>query len=409
MELAVKSFEVFQRRRSLLADLPEQYNQLKELSSASKNDWHKYWKSNPINAWIGGNSSDAKAFFVVIDGEFCFQSKIDEQFYNSFVVLVQEVVSYRFLQYESRLANKGRTEMPIAYLEDQQQISYFSDLKIACGHFKFSQHESENIEHQSLPLSYGKLNPARHFIARASGSSMDGGRNPIKHGDYLLFELITPENAGSNDGKTIAIERQDITGDDQYLLRTVKKLGNNQYQLNAKNSDYEPIMATAEMNTFARLRQVIDVADILLHKEFYKYEVADLFGLEYKEGLWKMPGHVCPKESDDQFLFVTLSKQNAGIDYRYHDYFVDNSHFHWQSQNRTTPNHDKGIGIIESNSLSGSIYLFVRKFPKIKGKGAPFMFCGKLSYEKHSGSGPIDVNFELESPLPPSLYEYYGT
>ena len=408
MELAVKSFEVLQRRRGLLADLPEQYRQLKELPSTSESDWHRYWNGNPVNAWVGGNTSGDKAFFAVIDGEFCFQSEVDEQLYNIFVVLVQEIVSYRFLQYEARLANKGQTELPTTYDEDQQQLSYFPDLKIACGHFKSSQHESENIEHQSLPLSYGKLDPARHFIARASGSSMDGGRNPIKHGDYLLLELITPDNAGSNDGKTIAIERQDVTGDDQYLMRTVKKISDNQYQLIAQNTEYEPMMATDEMNTFARLRQVIDVADILLHKEFYKHQVAELFGLEYKEGLWKMSGHVCPKESDDHFLFVTLSKQNADADYRYHDYFVDNSHFHWQSQNRTTPSHEKGLGIIESNYRPGSIYLFVRKFPKIKGKGAPFMFCGRLRYEKHSGSGPIDVDFELENPLSSSLYEYYG-
>ena len=87
---------------------------------------------------------------------------------------------------------------------------------------------------------------------------------------------------------------------------------------------------------------------------------------------------------------------------------MDNSRFHWQSQNRTTPNNEKGVSIIESNYRPGSIYLFVRKFPKIKGKGAPFMFCGRLRYEKHSGSGPIDVDFELESPLSSSLYEYYG-
>ena len=36
------------------------------------------------------------------------------------------------------------------------------------------------------------------------------------------------------------------------------------------------------------------------------------------------------------------------------------------------------------------------------------MFCGRLRYEKHSGSGPIDVDFELESPLSSSLYAYYG-
>lgn len=161
--------------------------------------------------------------------------------------------------------------------------------------------------------------------------------------------------------------------------------------------------------TFARFMQVVDISDILLHREFYKYEVAGLFGLEYLEGIWKMPGHVCPKTSDDQFLFVTLNKQGAEADYRYHDYFVDDSNFHWQSQNRTTPENEKGLGVIESSDRPGSIFLFVRKFNKIKGKGAPFTFCGRLRYSEHTGSSPMDVDFEMESPLTAGLYEFFGS
>jgi len=132
--------------------------------------------------------------------------------------------------------------------------------------------------------------------------------------------------------------------------------------------------------------------------------VPDLFGLEYLEGLWKMSGHVTPKNTNDQFLFVTLNKRNADKDYLYHDYFKDESHFHWQSQNKTTPDSVKGKGIIDS---PGTIYLFVRKFGKIRGKAAPFLFCGCLKYLNHSGSGPIDVDFELISPLPDHVFEQY--
>jgi sulfatase maturation enzyme AslB (radical SAM superfamily) len=51
--------------------------------------------------------------------------------------------------------------------------------------------------------------------------TMNGGMHPIKHGDLLLLERITPEHAGSISGKTVAIERQGETGDEQYLLRNV--------------------------------------------------------------------------------------------------------------------------------------------------------------------------------------------
>ncbi len=43
----------------------------------------------------------------------------------------------------------------------------------------------EVAEYKTLPESYGNLNPARHFIARARGNSMNGGKTPIKDGAYL--------------------------------------------------------------------------------------------------------------------------------------------------------------------------------------------------------------------------------
>jgi SOS-response transcriptional repressor LexA len=288
-----------------------------------------------------------------------------------------------------------------------QEVPYFSDLRIACGHFRTSQHEGENIAYQALPLSYGTLDPARHFIARASGNSMDGGRNPIQSGDYLLLELITPDNAGSNDGRTIAIERQDVTGDDQYLLRTVKKLGDNQYQLIAQNPDYEPMLATEEMNTFARLRQVIDPVDIHLHQSFMREEIPVLFNLEFNTGLWQS-GHVCPKNHPDQFLLVTLNKQGKIKDHQYHDYFIDQENFHWQSQNSATPNSAKGTAIINHTSNNSRVHLFVRKNKLEANKGAPFYYCGDLKYLRHKDEKPMNVEWLLERPLSKELFEYFS-
>ena len=52
---------------------------------------------------------------------------------------------------------------------------------------------------------------------------MNGGKNPVRDGDYFLLELITPSRAGSITGSVVAIERQDDSGDNQYLLRVVTK------------------------------------------------------------------------------------------------------------------------------------------------------------------------------------------
>jgi len=137
-------------------------------------------------------------------------------------------------------------------------LPFYRDLKIACGHFKTSQHvEVEMRFIADISHSYGKLNPDIHFVATASGNSMNGGKSPIEDGDLLLLERITPINAGSISGLIMAIETQDEAGDDQYLLRVVKKQANGSYLLIANNSDYPSMLANEEMNTFARLKVVL--------------------------------------------------------------------------------------------------------------------------------------------------------
>ncbi|UCX05417.1 hypothetical protein [Shewanella glacialimarina] len=58
---------------------------------------------------------------------------------------------------------------------------------------------------------------------------------------------------------TLAIELLDETGDPQYLLRKVKKLGQGQYTLSANNPDYQDMLSTTSMNTFARFKGVLEV------------------------------------------------------------------------------------------------------------------------------------------------------
>lgn len=166
--------------------------------------------------------------------------------------------------------------------------------------------------------------------------------------------------------------------------------------------------ATDDMRTFARFINVIDSADMLLHQQVAKREVAAWFGMEYQDGLWKMSGHVCPKISNDQFVFVTLNKQRADASYQYHDYFRDPSHFHWQSQSGTTPEKKKGLGVINHQENGSNLHLFVRKHPNAGKTILPFYYCGTIIYQSHTGSGPMNVEFELSFPLPSELYEYFG-
>lgn len=101
--------------------------------------------------------------------------------------------------------------------EDNLLLAYFPDIKIACGHFRTG--DASSAEQVAAPIGFGTLNPQKHFLAHASGNSMNGGKTPILDGQLLLLELISPTSAGSLQNCTVAIERQDESGDNQYLRK----------------------------------------------------------------------------------------------------------------------------------------------------------------------------------------------
>ncbi|WP_435532850.1 hypothetical protein [Vibrio hippocampi] len=55
----------------------------------------------------------------------------------------------------------------------------------------------------------------------------------------------------------MAVEIQDESGDNQYLLRLVQKGSQGRYWLKASNPDYALMPTNQSMKTFARLKRVM--------------------------------------------------------------------------------------------------------------------------------------------------------
>jgi hypothetical protein len=392
--LAEHSWQVLQRRRPLLSDLPDHMR----ATDSAPTGWLSYWKNNPINAWTGGNIADSgRAFFQAEKEHLRPSFNVPEQQHGTLSALVQELVDYRLAAYEVRRSSSESANNVIPFkqpISDRTTLAYFPNLKIACGHFKTGTADSE--EHRSLGSGYGRLDPARHFIARASGNSMDGGKNPIRDGDYLLLELITSGSAGSITGKTVVIERQDESGDNQYLLRVVTKTPDGSYVLKANNPAYEDLLASEEMRTRARLIDVLDPLELVIGNSFKREEIPPLFGEQFNAAVWQT-GHVVIKSANAHVLLVTLNKQGSAAEHRYIDHWIDEETFHWQSQNSTTPESSRGKAILEQARLGTKIHLFVREHKLEAGKAAPFIYYGQVRYQSHSGSAPISVVLKVES------------
>ncbi len=393
--IAERSWQVMQRRRMLLTDLPPE---LRTLSTGASPEWFNYWRRNPINAWIGGNRAAGERGDFRIENEYLLPAfSVSETDYPVFETMVQELLDYRLAAYEARRIGSEATSdnvipFPTPKPKARIELPYFPNLKIACGHFKTGRADAE--EYRSLGLGYGKLDPQRHFIARASGNSMNGGKQPIRDGDFLLLELMSPTRAGSITGNTVAIERQDETGDDQYLLRVVLKQADGSYLLRANNPDYADLPADDSMRTLARFKSIVAPLEFALGQSFFREDIPPLFGASFNPGNWNA-GHVVLDGGKVHVLLVTINKQGKAADHRYVDHWIDDHTFHWQSQNQTGPDDTRGRSLIEHERRGIAIHLFVRETKLANGKGAPFLYCGPVRYVSHTGSKPMSLVFDV--------------
>ncbi|PCK30187.1 DEAD/DEAH box helicase family protein [Pseudoalteromonas piscicida] len=279
-------------------DVLMHYPQLRKLDIAEKDRsktkgskaWFNYWFENPINAFTEAKKTAHKrkthhwfsieqaANQPVEEAQFKLNLTVKTQDIEQLYDCILELSRYRLARYlhtkrdtlteiESTLeAADGMmlsNKQHIDNVENVVQLPYFPNLKIACGHFKTG--DSSEMSFMEAPLGCGKVDPEKHFLAHASGNSMNGGKHPILDGDLLLLERITASNAGSITNTTIAIEHFDTAGDEQFLLRDVKKQIDAQgavtYLLVARNPEYAVMEANDEFVTFARLREVLSAED----------------------------------------------------------------------------------------------------------------------------------------------------
>jgi SOS-response transcriptional repressor LexA len=394
-KLSRLAFEVFRRRRKLLADLPESFRNIDEVNQAV---WKKYWEKNPVNAWIGGNRDKSqKAWFTIQDNKFVPTFDAPEENGDTFDTMLMELVDYRILRYEENLHpsdgssdtqgfNPGRTAEKIS-------LPYFPNIQIACGHFKAGQ--ADLPEYRNVPIRIKDRDTSRYFLAQASGNSMNGGDAPVKDGDYLVMEQVSYGDIRKLIGSTVGLERINQEGNAEYLLRMILEQGSGELKLHATNPGYNDIDISSDINVFARLVNIISPLNLRVGEVFMRAEIPELFGTEFNGSVWNT-GHVALKDQKAHILLVTLNKQSAKKDQRYLDYFIDEKTFHWQSQNNTSPEGKRGQEIINHEKMGIKFHLFIRenKLNPDK-KAAPFVYHGEVRYKSHEGSQPMSVVWEI--------------
>ncbi|MGB5444958.1 MAG: DEAD/DEAH box helicase, partial [Psychromonas sp.] len=154
----------------------------------------EYWKKNPIKFSCTANKKTGKQRFKIEDNRLVANLDVREQDKPALHDAVQELLTLRLLQYSQR-PNNVNIKKPVTDQGTRKetaqvtQLAFYPNLKIACGHFKTG--DESDLEYLDAPAGFGHLKAEKHFLAKASGNSMDGGKNPVKDGDTLLLHILT--------------------------------------------------------------------------------------------------------------------------------------------------------------------------------------------------------------------------
>ncbi len=172
-----------------------------------------------------------------------------------------------------------------------------------------------------------------------------------------------------------------------------------------------------EINSYFELRisslesiekeiQLPYIMSLKLHGRYNRSQILAGMGVssllrrgESREGVFPIT------DKNTELLFVTLNKSEGKFNptTMYHDYFISDELFHWQSQNATSSDSPKGKSYINQKENKKTILLFIREAVKDEnGLVMAFIFCGTLNYLSHTGNKPMNILWRLNQ-LPPAL------
>ncbi|WP_030970986.1 DUF3427 domain-containing protein [Streptomyces sp. NRRL S-1824] len=174
------------------------------------------------------------------------------------------------------------------------------------------------------------------------------------------------------------------------------------------------------------LAHVLDLADhvpvpllgghaslpLTVHASYSREEILPALRQSYVGGF--MPGHFregvkwCEDIQTDALL-ITLEKDEKDFspETRYKDYALNESLFHWESQNQTSETSPTGVRYRTHKDKDTHVLLFVRRYKKTDiGGPQPWMLLGPAEYVEHKGSKPMGIVWKLRHEIPADVWTY---
>ncbi|KMM39221.1 DUF3427 domain-containing protein [Guptibacillus hwajinpoensis] len=141
---------------------------------------------------------------------------------------------------------------------------------------------------------------------------------------------------------------------------------------------------------------------VIRYQNYSRNDLIFLFQAGVQEGTWR---EGVSRARNHYLLFINLNKDAAVSDHlHYKDYFIDQRHFHWQSQNQTSHNSSVGQAYVHHKENNIHIHLFVRKFDSMHGMTLPFTYLGEVDYVSSHGDKPMNIKWKIHHPVPEDLF-----
>ena len=115
--------------------------------------------------------------------------------------------------------------------------------------------QGDGVEADEVRLPIGAPQPDL-FAVRATGDSMDGGKAPIRDGDWVVLEWARGKGLGAVRGRVGLVGVGDAAGDRQFLLKRVVETPAGM-RLRSENRQYPELPATRETQVVALQRGVV--------------------------------------------------------------------------------------------------------------------------------------------------------
>ncbi len=309
-------------------------------------------EKDPINAWVGGKGTGDTSYFAYENGVLRTTLSVGDEERGPYVALVQEIAQWRLAEYLDRPLDPSAV----------QEGSFVCRVSHSGG--KPILFLPSRKRFPSIPLGKTRI--------RADGEEFEA--------DFVKVAVNVIRRGGSSENILPELIRRWFGPDAGHP-------GTHREVLFERDAD----RLVMSPRTSARPEVRFNVG-----QSYMRAQIPAALGLEFKRMVWEQ-GFV--PQGGQIFLLVTLNKAGMPEEHHYGDRFLSRDRFEWKSQNRTTQASPAGQAICKHAEHGTPVHLFLRKTGKIKGKAAPFIYCGQVDFVEWQGEKPITVQWRLREPL----------